>query len=361
MSAPYPTNATRCCPACLGGACATSTFRSLECRLAQQSWPSLAPILCNMFLFHCAGVHLYLPAPNATQMAAMYAVYDAQRALSLNHTRPVMQSSFIRAAIDADAAARGPLGRLRGSTGTGLRVLEAGCAGAYLLRRLAAMPTVDSVECFEADTKQVDHARQTLADVPAATRTSVVAGVFDADKVLPQSVDLFVSSQVIEHTEPCAWVDALRRVLAPGGYVFTDGPDQEADYRRRRLRGRFHLGFYNVSTYDAMMRRAGFIHVDAAVLGELDAVAARKHPGFAPGWVAMHRWPGKTGAAKAAKRPPPPSFRYAGVFGCSAAGESRKKACVPTPLDDAEKEKSAADAGGRRANARAREPAFVKR
>ena len=95
---------------------------------------------------------------------------------------------------------------------------------------------------------------------------------------------------MLEHLpEPCVWLSHLRRVLKPGGHVFTEVPDA-APYARTKSKGQFHAVLYSAASYAEatswhrisarwtddggrfprryreLMRRAGFEYVAASEL-----------------------------------------------------------------------------------------------
>merc|ERR1719387_1815845 len=99
-------------------------------------------------------------------------------------------------------------------------------------------------------------------------RVDIVPSPVNFSVLEDASIDLFMSSHCLEHLpDPCPFMDGLWRVLRPGGLVFTEVPIQIKkaidNFGRKRevpdlLRGAFHLIFFKESTFDRMMRNAGF-------------------------------------------------------------------------------------------------------
>jgi len=171
--------------------------------------------------------------------------------------RPASQANFISRVLSL-----GHLWHVRQ-----FNVVELGCAEGYLLARLAQSIRAAhvSVTCFEADTRKANIARANLQKCVAANATSrVINGQFNASLFSAHSIDLVVSSQVFEHIpKPCDALHGLRSILRDGGHIFTEVPHQERLHLSRQVRGVFHVTFFNGTTLNAMMMRAGFNLVTA--------------------------------------------------------------------------------------------------
>ena len=100
----------------------------------------------------------------------------------------------------------------------------------------------------------------------AGGRAELVPFLFDGRAVTPASVDLFLSSHVVEHlSDPCVWLSNVWRALRPGGLVFTQVPLQHGDPRRGQTRGVFHLLYFDEPSFSTMMVRQGFQQVASFV------------------------------------------------------------------------------------------------
>ncbi|CAE8717070.1 unnamed protein product, partial [Polarella glacialis] len=133
-----------------------------------------------------------------------------------------------------------------------------------------------SLTCFEAGLDSVPFAEAQMArarrHVPLL-KVRVVPSILDFELLAPKSVDLFLSSHVIEHMpDPCWFLDGLKRVLKPGGLVFTEVPDQDPlGDRTFRRAGEIHLVFFNQKTFRNMMVTSGFqlLHIGSYQWGSV--------------------------------------------------------------------------------------------
>lgn len=263
------------CPSCLGDATRLALHGHLECApfhaqsrarlITGHTFTNGTPIgdiVCQRKLYECtvSGVFIYLPLFNTSELETMYRVYDGQNTLSLTHFRPNEQAAMIASAMQLSSW-RGPL-----------HIVEAGCAGghflavlakSHLLNETARAVTSVNLSCFEADPKMAPAAQKLLGQVQSMSKgwlqARVVRSLFTGVGLQPASVDLVSSSHVLEHvTDPCTYVQMLRTVLRPRGYVFTELPLQSMDHKHRWVRGLFHATFWSSASYNAMMERSGF-------------------------------------------------------------------------------------------------------
>ena len=224
---------------------------------------AIGNILCKRKLYECptSGVFIYLPLFDAEELEVMYRAYNGQAPLTMTHFRPNEQAAMITFAM-----------RLSSWVGP-LHVVEAGCAnGAFLAvlgasHLLKATPVTSiTLSCYEADPKIAPAAQQLLGQLESNSsgrlQARVVRSLFTGADLQPASVDLVSSSHVLEHvTDPCTYVQTLRKVLRPGGYVFTEVPLQSTDHLKHLVRGLFHATFWTNASYNAMMERSGFSRV----------------------------------------------------------------------------------------------------
>ena len=164
--------------------------------------------------------------------------------MAATHKRPVGQSNTIARHV---------------ANRTGLQIVEMGCANALLLQHLAPYARGGGgLHCFETDAHfhRIIQERFAQASKGGSLFTSVLhRSLFNSSSLPTASVDLFVSSHVVEHlADPCAWISALQRILKPGGLVFTELPNQ----RNTLAGGQFHHLYMNASSFTRMMERGGF-------------------------------------------------------------------------------------------------------
>ena len=219
------------CPKALSSKTPTLVLsRHLECG----KYRVVDKIICARKLYNCGGVFVYLPPYSATDLNDLYTHYGGQAKLTYNSSRPVQQSDFVSLHVP----------RMPNMT-----IREFGCAQGILLSKLCEFYHPLHCVCNEV-------ARYDKRD-PAITQTSSML----LSSVGRASVDLFLSSHVVEHVAPDEWFPQLGRAVKPGGFVFTEFPDQWVDIPRRIVRGKYHVAFYNNPTFDAVMHRAGFDRV----------------------------------------------------------------------------------------------------
>jgi SAM-dependent methyltransferase len=147
------------------------------------------------------------------------------------------------------------------ASGSGLRVLDLGCAEGYLGEILAARGY-----------------RVTGVDSPAAARRgfpdSIDLVVADLDRGLPSlpgRFDIVLCADVLEHLRhPAAMLRDICGILAPGGYLAASLPNSgNAYFRGNVLLGRFpqherglfdrtHLHFFTWDGWRELLHSAGF-------------------------------------------------------------------------------------------------------
>lgn len=101
-------------------------------------------------------------------------------------------------------------------------LLDVGCGCAYIAKHF--MNT--AVKVVSLDVAQVN-AEKALSSYPSENHASVVADAF-ALPFRENTFDCVVASEIIEHTtDPVAFIEALKRVLKPGGTLIVSTPYME--------------------------------------------------------------------------------------------------------------------------------------
>lgn len=170
--------------------------------------------------------------------------------------RPVQQAQFIKSA--------GLAGR------TGLRVVEMGCAAGFTLYNVRDLASHGGqLNCFEADRDLHAPFRRTFANAAHEGIDVVLTPqMFDGSALQPSSVDLFMSSHVVEHwADPCSWMDSVWWILKPGGLVFTEVPVEYNDPDNCVTRGQYHFLYFNEASFAKMMTDVGFEQVQLVTVG----------------------------------------------------------------------------------------------
>lgn len=105
------------------------------------------------------------------------------------------------------------------------RLLEVGCAGGFFLDEARAAG-FDVVGC-ELNAEMADYGRTALG-------LTIHEGLFERQGFAPNSFDVIVAQDVLEHTrDPRAFVRAATHLLRPGGVFFVRGPLE--DTMRERI------------------------------------------------------------------------------------------------------------------------------
>ncbi len=137
-----------------------------------------------------------------------------------------------------------------------LRILDVGCGKGWNLSYLKRHGI--------ADILGVDINRSALA-IATAVGVPVREGLLQDHRFDEASYDVILMDQVIEHLEdPRTLLKEVRRVLAPGGLLWSSVPNAEAWHirlflkqRHRHFSGDRHLNMFTPKTYERLMREAG--------------------------------------------------------------------------------------------------------
>ena len=173
--------------------------------------------LCRRSMFNCptTGVLVSLPLLTNEELGPLYDKHYTGQAANPKKGRWEQQAKLISQFTH---------GRRN------LTVVEMGCGHGYMLSHLATRAQFQSIICFEPDGKMMPDLTQAFRRMPKDVRATVVPALFtdlDAgvDVAPDSSVDVFASSHVLEHVaDPCEWLGRVRRILRPGGIVFTEIP-----------------------------------------------------------------------------------------------------------------------------------------
>lgn len=295
--APHPLLATTTTcirtPACLAAAGEVGGGCLPPGRIVQASRPecrtgNLASLLCNRSVFETpSGVLATLPALSASELAELYAQhfdrfqrtrqgnYDVHKVSRLTErTYSWLAPQLATAAPEWSSAAGAPAAAAAAPAALPrpLHVVEMGCMHGLLLSRFNSSRSPRLLKCFEATPEyhpQLQRRFDALnSDVlrAAGGRAELVRGLFDGSSLEPASVDLFLSSHVIEHlSDPCNWLRDVWNALKPGGYIFSQVPLQRDHPSRGLTFGIFHLLYFDEASFSRLMRRQGFVQVAAEV------------------------------------------------------------------------------------------------
>ena len=253
VTAPAPVLRTRTLDRCL--ACGGSALRRLALRYeyAGSGFPLMECETCGMRFL---GVQ-----PVGDALASLYAEPYFESDFRCGRSAA---TSFERGAfaaendglLDAFASLRAP-GRL----------LEVGCAAGWLLERAAARGW--NVKGVEPSAAAAGFARSLGLDV--------FQGELEAARLPDSSFDLVYMGDVLEHVPDCrATLDEVRRVLAPGGFLYLRGPITTHSLARSLalalygMAGReivlgeppYHLWEFTPRPLERLARTAGFVAVE---------------------------------------------------------------------------------------------------
>ena len=94
------------------------------------------------------------------------------------------------------------------------------------------------------------------------TSYEIVPPIFDISYFQPSSVDLFLSSHVIQHmSNPCEFVSQLFKIMKPGGIVFSEVPIHSELDVKRTPKGELNLFFQTPESMMLLFSRSGFEYV----------------------------------------------------------------------------------------------------
>jgi SAM-dependent methyltransferase len=205
----------------------------------------------------CGFAHFW-PRPSGAELAAYYgrSFYETHGPSDWADKEDGEQAYWRIEHDDRLATFAGLLDRPRA------RLLDVGCGGGWLLARAAARGwDVLGVEPSEAMWRR------------ASTRAPVVRGTFPAAEVGARGpFDAVHVKQVLEHVDdPPAFLADVRAVLAPGGYVCVEVPNDFNPLQRAAAAALekppwwvvypVHLNYFGFDSLERLLRRCGFTPV----------------------------------------------------------------------------------------------------
>lgn len=263
--------------------CATNIVmrERTECVIARKNKDFFVKFgaFCNRSIYKTSGGALAtLPPMTAAQLAYTYRhVFE----------RHVSRDALINIAshpktVDGVRAQREWLRKngLEDDDGTKpLTIVEMGCMHGSLLASFHSLSSARKLLCFEPSNRYHPQLERRFAALNNASATAggkavgghamLAGGLFNGSSLAPGSVDLFLSSHVVEHlAEPCTWLASVWRALRPGGHVFTEVP-LDAPTGEASKSPYFHLLYFDDASFARMMLAQGFerVQVENASLG----------------------------------------------------------------------------------------------
>jgi SAM-dependent methyltransferase len=201
----------------------------------------------------CQGCHLLMLSPQPSD-EVLLGIYSANYFLGDGTpAHEILNSEMKRATARLYLDLLASYGENRG------QLLEVGCGhGDFLIEARDRGFKVTGVE-FSADAVKV--ARSKTEDV------DVFCGEVDKVNLSPQSFDVCVLSDVIEHTrDPVSFLETIHRVLRPGGVLFVATPSLDS-WSARILRQRWmefkteHLFYFDQQTIQHLLFKTGYEEV----------------------------------------------------------------------------------------------------
>jgi len=222
-------------------------------------------ILCSASIYECLDSKLMFtyPIPTKAQLEILYKnSYSGQANLQNGHIRVVTQSKFIREHSNID---------LHDKT-----IVELGCAGGHLLDQFRGHG--NELICFEGDPDLHNKFRNNFLSYDSAT---LVPTLFDGTSLRASSVDLIMSSHVVEHiSEPCVFLKEVYTALKPGGFMFHEIPQQRRTDGQHPLNkmqlGEYHMTFWTHESVDYVFKFCGFEKVKLQVFSDYTKVDTNK-------------------------------------------------------------------------------------
>lgn len=247
------------CPVCFGErtSCLGSEHYIRRHRDCQKS-----NLLCKTSVWYCPYSSMYFTWPILTTEEISYLYshkYSGQKHLKEGHPRIASQVEFILEGMQKINFKKGYL-----------RIVELGCSYGFLLKKLQAtiLPNARKhLVCVEPSRAFASQAQQRLADTNATVE--VVHSTWNSDAVANNSIDLFVSSHVLEHLpDICGFFKDLHSKLSPGGLIFSEVPNHSLKYLQRIFGGEYHLTFPTAAGMEVVVSNSGFQMLDIKVFSD---------------------------------------------------------------------------------------------
>lgn len=199
------------------------------------------------------------PIPTKEELTELYKnSYNGQAKLKNGHIRVVTQSKFIKEYSTIE---------LHNKT-----IVELGCAGGHLLDQFRGHK--NKLICFEGDPDLHARFKKNFLGYELAT---LVPTLFDGESLQESSVDMIMSSHVVEHiSEPCVFLREAYAALKPGGLMFHEIPQQRRNDGQHPLskmqKGEYHMTFWTYESVDYIFKRCGFEKVKLQVFSDYTKV-----------------------------------------------------------------------------------------
>ena len=244
------------CPVCFGerNSCLSSQYyirRHKDCQKAK--------LLCTTSVWYCPDSSMFFTWPILTKEEISYLYshkYSGQKHLKEGHPRIASQVGFILEGMQKINFRKGYL-----------RIVELGCSYGLLLKKLqeSILPNAQNhLICVEPSRAFALQAQQRLANTNATVE--VVHSTWNSDAVANNSIDLFISSHVLEHLpDICVFFEDLHSKLSPGGLIFSEVPNHSFKYLRQIFGGEFHLTFPTAAGMEVVVSNSGFQMLDIKV------------------------------------------------------------------------------------------------
>lgn len=248
------------CPSCLQRIHGNCLNKSAYVRKHPDCFRAGSGALCNRSVWACpnTGVWFTWPMLTGVEVEKMYRhEYNGQSITNLEpkSQRMSAQYKYIRELILDN--------RNYGSEGVKYHILEIGCAGGYLLQMLA--PWSSMLTCFEPSPRYSELAKNVLLTNATNIDVRVFASNWNASMISDSSIDIFISSHVLEHIpDLCLFFTQLYERMKPGGAVFSEVPSHNHDVVATTFGGMFHVTLFDARGWILMMEAVGFelMHIE---------------------------------------------------------------------------------------------------
>jgi 2-polyprenyl-3-methyl-5-hydroxy-6-metoxy-1,4-benzoquinol methylase len=151
--------------------------------------------------------------------------------------------------------------------------MEVGCAKGFLLSRVSASALITNAICFEATPGFAEHAKANVQEIKGVHAT-IFPDTWNASIIDHNSIDLFISSHVLEHfADLCQFLKELYDRMKPGGVVFSEVPNHTPKYVSETFGGQFHLTLTTHRGHLLLMEAVGFQMVDMTLIGQDERTA----------------------------------------------------------------------------------------
>jgi len=203
-----------------------------ECILTRHTIPAAHNVLCSRGFYQCpgSGVTMALPLFSTDEMNLLYGSYYRNAGNKSQMTlKAFMSNTGLRHKYEGRGREQSAIihhhAREAFGSARNLSIVEVGCMAGVALSFLGDLASDGGrLFCFEPQAHTWP-TKEMLRYRAPGVQTSLYKSMLEPGVLGSSSVDVLTSSHVLEHmTDPTVWANEARRILKPGGIVFTELP-----------------------------------------------------------------------------------------------------------------------------------------